>query len=253
MNGEKNWFMSEVYKNKFSFKGDGDRLNRLPYDEFIKEIELSSLKFQSLETIIFYIILLGIFFYVDVIFFFNFYTIFYLILALLSNIVVHMISFYTLLWGSIIQKLSQFLFFLIFSTKSLIISGIIIIKDIDDNKRILTILFTSSLYFLGLLIYNFQKNKNIFKLTQRLIYYENMNNVHVTYTDNLINKMFCLFFTWSENKFFFNNKSAGDFLEHKFFTKKQENKQSNGDNFSLMSKLSEGKFVSFSIRFINSL
>jgi hypothetical protein len=64
-------------------------------------------------------------------------------------------------------------------------------------------------------------NKSILK-------YMSKNNRFVKYIDNLINKMFCLFFTWSSGGVVFTNRSAKEFLEKNddYFDKGEDNSNS---------------------------
>jgi signal transduction histidine kinase/CheY-like chemotaxis protein len=66
------------------------------------------------------------------------------------------------------------------------------------------------------------KNYIIHKKTQR-------------YIDHLINKMFCLFLAWNDNKFVFINKSAKNFINNKFDTNDQDTSPDD-DNYDVLCK-----------------
>jgi hypothetical protein len=69
-------------------------------------------------------------------------------------------------------------------------------------------------------------------LLDNYIKYGNMNYRAKTYIDNLINKMFCLFFTYSEGGIAFTNCSGKDFLKNKFrgYPKDLSKTNMNGNN-----------------------
>jgi signal transduction histidine kinase len=64
------------------------------------------------------------------------------------------------------------------------------------------------------------------------------------YIDHLINKMFCLFFSWNDNKFVFINKSAKNFINNKFDSNDQDTSPED-DNYDMLCKvfLSSIKFT----------
>jgi hypothetical protein len=73
------------------------------------------------------------------------------------------------------------------------------------------------LFFCNIVV-NLEAENNILTLLK----YEHMNKKSMKYIDGLINKMFCLFFTFSENSIVFTNRSARDFLTSRFYNESKE-------------------------------
>lgn len=61
-------------------------------------------------------------------------------------------------------------------------------------------------------------NSEMSILEADIIKYADVNHLCMKYIDNLINKMFCLFFTISGGKVVFSNRSARDFFKNLYYT-----------------------------------
>lgn len=125
-------------------------------------------------------------------------------------------KFNLLLYGCLLVKNSSLFFLFYFICSS---------NNLDTLNFIIYIIFFSCIMF---------KHNEFTILNYSINKYGKINNILLKYIENLLNTMFCLFFTFSKNKIVFSNRRVRNFIKN-FLAKEfieMENLQSNNYNFN---------------------
>jgi hypothetical protein len=132
----------------------------------------------------------------------------------LLNIHILLLSVFTNYLVKINIYLKYILLSMIFVYRISFIIFSVNIKETTNNEKV----YIQSLLFLMfcvcILVYGYYNNSIINKMKEQLLRKENINDVHLNYANNLIEKMMCLYFTFADDKFLFANDSAKFFLEN---------------------------------------
>lgn len=115
--------------------------------------------------------------------------------------------------------LKSCVFIIFYVAETLILFHLRSLPNFSENQSKSAFLMTCGMFFLYLVIYNFYDNYVIKKLKNRILFLENLNEVYYKYTDSLVEKISCLFYTFTdqnlEENFLYLNTSSRDFLDNK--------------------------------------